>query len=174
MNVGAQAARGHWLWFLHADSILHPRTLGALQDFLTRNVHALGFFDLRYRNDGPLFAHINARGANLRARGLGLPFGDQGLVLPARWFARLGGYDEDAPYGEDHLLVWRARQRGLPLRRIRAPLVSSARKYALRGWWRTTWLHLRLTIRQAWPEWRALRKREMNTRAFNRMRDGSR
>lgn len=157
MNVGAQVAHGRWLWFVHADSHLHARTLPALDAFLAGNNDALGYFDLHYRDDGPALARLNALGANLRARWFGLPFGDQGLVLPAAWFARMGGYDEDAGYGEDHLLVWRARHAKLPLRRLAAPLESSARKYAEHGWWRTTAQHLRLTVRQAWPQWRGRR-----------------
>jgi hypothetical protein len=158
LNVGAQAARGRWLWFLHADSHLHPRTLPALDAFLAKPEAAVGYFDLRYRGDGPAMAQLNALGANWRARWLKLPFGDQGLVLPAAWFAKLGGYDEHAENGEDHLLVWHARHAGLPLRRLGAPLTSSARKYAEQGWWRTSRRHLWLTLKQAWPEWRALRR----------------
>lgn len=157
LNAGARAARGRWLWFLHADSRLHPRTLPALHAFLARGEDALGYFDLRYRNDGPWLSRINALGANFRARYFGLPFGDQGFVVTAQWFAKLGGYDQDAPCGEDHLLVWRARAMGLPLRAIGAPLLSSARKYAREGWLRATGGHLLLTARQAWPQWRRLR-----------------
>lgn len=159
MNVGAEAARGRWLWFVHADSRLHARTLPTLEAFLDDNNDALGYFDLRYRDDGPALTHLNALGANLRARWFGLPFGDQGLVLPATWFMRLGGYDEGAACGEDHLLVWRARHADLPLRHIGAPLESSARKYAEHGWWQTTARHLCLTLRQAWPQWRTSRQR---------------
>lgn len=158
MNGGARAAHGRWLWFLHADSRLHAHTLSALQAFLAGQHDALGYFDLRYADDGPMLTRLNALGANLRARWLGLPFGDQGLVLPAAWFARLGGYDEQAEYGEDHLMVWHARRAGFPLRRLGAPLTSSARKYAEHGWWRTTAQHVRLTVRQAWPQWRAARR----------------
>lgn len=158
MNIGARAARGRWLWFLHADSCLQSRTLTALDAFLTEDQGALGYFDLRYRDDGPRLAHLNAIGANLRARWFGIPFGDQGFVLPAPWFDRLGGYDETAVCGEDHLLVWRARAAGLPLRRIGAPLASSARKYARQGWGRMTLRNLRLTALQAWPQWRRLHK----------------
>lgn len=159
MNRGAHAARGHWLWFVHADSRLDARTLPALDAFIAREEDALAYFDLRYANDGPALTRLNALGANLRARWLGLPFGDQGLVLPAAWFARLGGYDEHVEHGEDHRLVWHARHAGLPLRRLGAPLTSSARKYAEHGWWRTTAKHVHLTVRQAWPEWRTARRR---------------
>lgn len=158
MNLGAQAAHGRWLWFLHADSRLQVRTLTALTAFLAEDQDALGYFDLRYRDDGPRLARFNAIGANLRARWFGMPFGDQGFVLPAAWFDRLGGYDEIAPCGEDHLLVWRARAAGLLLRRIDARLASSARKYAHQGWGRATLQNLRLTALQAWSQRRRMRK----------------
>lgn len=165
MNAGAQAARGQWLWFLHADSHMFARTSAALDAFIERGEAALGYFDLRYLDDGPALMWLNALGANLRARWLGLPFGDQGFVLPASWFERLGGYDEDAVDGEDCLLVRRARAAGLPLRRVRAPLASSARKYAEHGWWRTTARHLALAVCQAWPQWWAMRQARRKTRA---------
>lgn len=158
MNAAARTASGRWLWFLHADSRLSSRTVTALRHFLEEDVDALGYFDLRYRGDGPTLARLNACMANLRAHWLSMPFGDQGLVLPAAWFERLGGYDEHAPRGEDHLLVWRARQAGLPLHRLGAPLSSSARSYGERGWCRATAGNLCLTVRQAWPQWLALRR----------------
>ena len=96
----------------------------------------------------------NAMGANWRSRRLGLPFGDQGLVLPRLEFDRLDGFDPRLAHGEDHALVWRARRAGLPLREIDAAVITSARKYAERGWLRTTLRHLRLTADQAWRETR--------------------
>lgn len=154
MNAGARAARGAWLWFLHADSRFTPQTLPALLRFTGREEAALGWFDLAFRPDGPRLARLNAWGANWRSARLGLPFGDQGFVLPAESFRQLGLYDEAAPYGEDHLLAWAAHGAGLPLRRIGAGLSTSARKYARHGWGRTTWLHWRLTAAQAWAAWR--------------------
>ena len=157
-NLGARMASGEWLWFVHADSRLRANTLGALQDFMAQRGRALGWFTLAYRRDGPRCTALNAAGANWRARWLGLPFGDQGLLLPRACFEALHGFDEQAANGEDHLLVWAARRAGLPLRHIRAVLETSARKYAQHGWLRTTWQHWRLTFVQAWPAWRAMRK----------------
>lgn len=157
-NGGAAAARGRWLWFVHADSQLPPSSVPALLAFISRPDDALGWFTLQFDDDGPGLAALNAWGANLRSRWLQLPFGDQGLVLPAERFAQLGGFDESARYGEDHLLVWAARHAGLAIRPVGAPIRSSARKYARAGWWRTTWRHWRLTLAQAWPAWRQLRR----------------
>lgn len=156
-NLGARLATGRWLWFLHADSRLRPDSLRALQRLLAEGVDALGWFKLAFRRDGPRWTVLNAAGANLRARWLGLPFGDQGLVLPRHCFEALRGFDEQADYGEDHLLVWAARHAGLPLRRLPASLETSARKYAQHGWLTTTLRHWRLTVVQAWPAWRATR-----------------
>lgn len=157
-NAGARAAQRPWLWFLHADTRLTPETLPALRVFLERGEPALGWFRLRFDTEGPgtlrWAMRANAMGANWRSRRLGLPFGDQGLLLPRPEFERLDGFDPQLAYGEDHALVWRARRAGLPLRAIDAALVTSARKYAERGWLRTTLHHLRLTGDQAWREMR--------------------
>lgn len=158
MNAGAARASGKWLWFVHADSRLLPTTPPALDAFLERDIDALGYFDLAFRKDGPRWVVLNAFGANLRSRVFGLPFGDQGLLIRASRFSALGRFDETLAYGEDHQLIWAARKAGLPLRRIAAPLATSARKYAQQGWLSTTALHLRLTAGQAWRAWRRLRR----------------
>jgi GT2 family glycosyltransferase len=155
-NAGAEAASRDWLWFVHADTRLTPEALPALAAFLARDTPALGWFRLRFAEEGPhalrLRMRWNAIGANWRSHALGLPFGDQGLVLPRAAFSRLGGFDTALAYGEDHALVWAARRAGLPLRAIDAALVTSPRKYAERGWAATTLRHLGLTAAQVWRE----------------------
>jgi len=106
---------------------------------------SLGWLDLAFRPGGPPLMRLNAYGANLHSAWLGMPFGDQGFVIPARSSAALGGFEENAPYGEDHLLAGAAC------------LFTSARKYERGGWAATTARHLWLTAAQAWPEWRCLR-----------------
>jgi hypothetical protein len=146
-NAGARAAAGESLWFLHADSRLPARSVRAAEEFAGRN--GLGYFRLRYLADGPLPARLNAVGAGIRSRLLGLPFGDQGFLLPRATFRALGCFDESLDGGEDHALVWMARARGVPLVPIGDPIFSSARRYRDQGWLRTTLRHARLTISQA-------------------------
>ena len=158
MNEGAAAARGAWLWFLHADTRLLPGATAALAAFTGRDERALGWFRLTFRADGPWLTRLNAAGANWRARWLGVPFGDQGFVLRAADFRALGGFDEAAHYGEDHLFVWTARAAGVPARPVGGAVATSARKYARRGWARTTVVHWWQTLEQAWPAWRRMRR----------------
>lgn len=154
LNAGIAAARREWLWLLHADSRLQGDTIPALCDYLAGEPRALGWFRLAFDDDGPSLTRLNACGANLRARWLGLPFGDQGFVVHRDDARRLGPFDPALAYGEDHAWVWRARRARLPLREIPATLSTSARKYADRGWWPVTREHLRLTWRQARTEWK--------------------
>ncbi len=152
LNAGIAAADREWLWLLHADSRLQPDSWPALRDYLATTPRALGWFRLAFADDGPWLMAVNAFGANLRARWLGLPFGDQGFVLHRDDAARLGPFDHMLAYGEDHAMVWRARHVGLPLRCVGGTLSTSARKYADQGWLRTTSRHLRLTAVQARQE----------------------
>lgn len=150
LNAGARAAGRPFLWFLHADSRLDAASLPALERTLIERPEALGYFDLRFRQDGPMAMRLNALGVHVRSRWLGLPFGDQGFFLSAATFERLGGFDPTLVAGEDHALVWAARRAGVPLVPAGASISTSARKYAEGGWLRTTVRHVRLTAAQAW------------------------
>lgn len=150
-NAGARGAGAAWLWFLHADCELAPGSLPALARFTRSHIgeDVLGYFDLAFLDDGPALMRLNAAGAWIRSHALGLPFGDQGLLLPRRTFERMGGFDPSLAGGEDHDLVWRLRRAGVPLKPIGAPLFTSARKYRQHGWWVVTKWHLRETWHQA-------------------------
>jgi hypothetical protein len=150
-NAGARAAERRFLWFLHADSRLDETTLTALARSLESHPDALGYFDLRF-DDGPLAVKLNTLGVFIRSRWLGLPFGDQGLFLSRANFERLGGFDPTLDRGEDHALVWAASRAGIALVAARAPIYTSARKYAEHGWLRTTARHVWLTVAQVWRE----------------------
>jgi rSAM/selenodomain-associated transferase 1 len=152
MNLGAMFARRRFLWFLHADSRLTANALASLDRAVRNNPEAIQYFDLAFHDDGPALVRINAWGANLRSRLLGLPFGDQGLCLSKEQFRCLGGFDESLKFGEDHLLVWRAHQNQVMVRPTGGRVTTSARKYVHNGWLPTTFCHLWRTAAQALPQ----------------------
>ncbi len=152
LNSGARAARSDFLWFLHCDSKLDRSAVSKLKKTIEQDSTRLYFFDLRFLSDGPWMMVLNRVGVWFRSRLLGLPFGDQAFCMHRDVFNHLGGFCERAPYGEDHLLIWRAHQKGVKVRSVRVPISTSARRYGVQGWSKTTVRHLRLTARQAIPE----------------------
>ena len=165
LNAGAAQAKNPYLWFLHADSRIPDDALQALENSLLADPEALHYFELGFLADGPRWMRLNELGTWIRSRFLGIPFGDQAFCLSRSQFQRLGGFDENASYGEDHLLVWKARQAKVKLRSTGTKILTSARKYQDRGWWTTTRTHLALTAKQAWPEAVKLARARFGTRS---------
>lgn len=149
MNLGANLATREFLWFLHADSRLTCEAIASLEKSIAAAPNALHYFDLVFQEDGPRLAKWNAWGATFRSRVFRLPFGDQGFCIRQTLFKQLGAFDESASFGEDHLFVWAAHRHRVPLKRVRATISTSARKYATNGWLRTTWNHFWQTWVQA-------------------------
>ncbi|MGE3535702.1 MAG: glycosyltransferase family 2 protein [Parachlamydiales bacterium] len=153
MNTGARQARNKFLWFVHADSRIPSQSIEALKNALIEAPSRLHFFDLEFLADGPVLTRLNTLGAWVRARLLGLPFGDQGFCISKNLFESLGRFPENVLYGEDHLFVWKARKSGIPIRSTRGRIYTSSRKYRDKGWAKTTLQHGYLTAKQALPEW---------------------
>jgi len=151
-NAGAKVANRDFLWFLHADSRVTPENLHALETSLQKSPDALHYFHLKFKSDGPRGVVLNEWGTRFRSQVLGIPWGDQGFCLARKIFERIGRFPEDVPYGEDHLLIWHARQAGIRLRCTGDALVTSARKYHRHGWVSLTWKYQMLWIKQALPE----------------------
>lgn len=152
LNEGAIKAKGKFLWFLHADSKIAANSLSTIEQQLAREPETLHFFDLSFLSDGPYLTQLNAIGANIRSRFLKMPFGDQAFFLKKSVFINLGLFDEDVPYGEDHILVWRAHQRRIRVKSCGVSVATSSRKYQSQGWLKTSLTHIYLTYKQALPE----------------------
>jgi glycosyltransferase A (GT-A) superfamily protein (DUF2064 family) len=151
-NIGAKIATKTFIWFLHADSRLSNRSLQVIEEKLKIQPEAIFFFDLNFMPDGPRLMILNTIGAYWRSHLLKMPFGDQGFFMARSTFFSLGLFDENALYGEDHLLVWKAHQRGIEVLPAYAELFTSARKYRNFGWLTTTSRHIILTYKQAIPQ----------------------
>jgi hypothetical protein len=128
---GARAAQGDWLLFVHADTHLGPGWAAAVLAHLRNHPGAAGYFRLTFRADG-LAPRLVAGWANLRARRLHLPYGDQGLLIPRPLYDAAGGYP-DIPLMEDVAL---ARALGARMRPLDASAATSAARYQAQGWWR--------------------------------------
>lgn len=99
-----------WLLVLHADSCPDPGWAAAIAPVLARpGGDVAAVFRLRL-DDGARAARLLERGAAWRTRALGLPYGDQGLLIARSFYEALGGY-RDLPLMEDVDLVRRIGRR---------------------------------------------------------------
>jgi rSAM/selenodomain-associated transferase 2 len=123
--VGAEAARGDWFLFLHADTRLAPGWEEEVAHFIEHvgEERAAAF---RFALDD--YAR-RARRLELavawRCRLFGLPYGDQGLLISRRLYRRIGGFSP-LPLMEDVDLARRIGRRRLCLLRT-AATTSAAR-----------------------------------------------
>jgi rSAM/selenodomain-associated transferase 2 len=117
---GAEIARGDWLLFLHANTVLEPGWEAEALAFMERTsierpcaaAFRLGLDDFSSR------ARRIETFVGLRSRFFALPYGDQGLLIPARLYFKLGGFKpvarmEDVDFarrlGRSRLVHLRAR-----------------------------------------------------------------
>ena len=144
MNAGAAAATGSAVLFLHADTRLPQGFQQHIHATLARPGVVAGAFRLAIA--GTMYSW-SARGAlrliqwaaNLRARWLQMPYGDQAIFLTAETFRALGGFP-DLPIMEDFELLRRLRGRGR-IAIVPFPVSTSARRWNALGPLRTTWIN---------------------------------
>lgn len=130
-NMGARAATGDVLLFLHADNWLasgdiKEQIASALAD--PRRLHGA----LRQQIDARGLAYrLLERGNAARVRLLGLPYGDQAIYVRRKTFWELGGFPE-VPLLEDLLLMQRLRRLAWPAL-VSGPVGVSPRRWQRQG-----------------------------------------
>ena len=134
MIKAAAMAKSDWLLFLHPQTALETGWEAEAESFLGQAVMErprAGVFRFALEDFGGEARRAEAT-ANLRAALFGLPYGDQGLLIPKRLYQKLGGYRALADM-EDADLVRRIGRRRLVFLRSRAINVAPPQKGALRG-----------------------------------------
>jgi len=140
LRLGAATAQGEWLLFLHADTWLSEGWPETVAHHITHSRKA-GYFRLKFRAKG-LAPQIVAGWANLRSR-VGLPYGDQGLLISRQLYDQTGGYP-DHPLMED---VFIAKALHGHLEAIPGHALTSAAGYQRDGWMRRGLRNLSTLIR---------------------------
>jgi len=132
LRAGGEAARGDWLLFVHADTRLGAGWREAVAQHIVAACNQAGYFDLRL-DAAAWQARMIERGVAIRVGLLGLPYGDQGLLISRRLYDELGGFRSLALM-EDVDLVRRIGRRRL--RRLDAVALTSAERWRRDGWLR--------------------------------------
>ena len=143
LDAGVRASDGDALLFLHADTRLPAGYADAVAGALADPGVVGGAFRLRFDVRSRALRWIE-RGARLRSRLLGLPYGDQALFVRRAALAAVGGVPQ-VPILEDLDLVRALKRRGrlalLPL-----DATTSARRHLAGGPWRTALWHSALAL----------------------------
>jgi hypothetical protein len=129
MQAGAAAAKSDWLFFLHADTILSPCWPAAIRGVQPGKA---GYFRLCFNSQRRAARWLEFLVA-CRCRWLGLPYGDQGLLIHQKLLAEIGGVPL-LPLMEDVALARRLGRRRL--QPLAATATTSAARYEQGGFLR--------------------------------------
>jgi len=132
--AGADVARGDWLLFLHADTVLEDGWISEVERFIQDSgsggkAGVFRFALASHRRRARVIEWL----ARLRGRVFALPYGDQGLLISHMLFERIGGF-RSLPIMEDVEIVRRIGRRRLVYLQSRA--VTSATRYERGGYFR--------------------------------------
>lgn len=135
MDRGAREASGDMLLFLHADTSLPANWRGCIENALKDDRVIGGGFSLKIDSKGFSFRLIEAV-ANIRAKYLGLIYGDQAIFVRRDALFSAGGF-MGLPLMEDVDFIRRIRKKGKVLL-LDADVSTSPRQWQKKGVLKTT------------------------------------
>ena len=130
MNAGAKCARGEWLLFLHADTVLPIDAVQRLNDMESDQAIQAGGFMHQFSGDDWRLKAISFLD-NFRCTRSRIIYGDQALFVRRTLFEQLGGFPEQ-PILEDVAFCERLIRVTKPLL-LYPPVVTDARKFVKMG-----------------------------------------
>jgi rSAM/selenodomain-associated transferase 2 len=134
LRAGAQVAATEWMLFLHADTVLDSGWRQAAAAHMQRSDAAMIAAVFKFALDDPSpQARRLERLVAWRTRVLGLPYGDQGLLIHRMLYDSVGGF-KPMPLMEDVDIIRRIGKRRLVVLNARA--TTSAAHWQKYGWLR--------------------------------------
>ena len=134
MNAGAKQAKGEWLLFLHADTVLPEGAIQRLNDMESDHAVQAGGFLHQFSGDDWRLLFISFLN-NFRCTRSRVIYGDQALFVRRALFEQLGGFPNQ-PILEDVAFCERLIQVTEPLL-LSPPVITDARKFITMGIWRS-------------------------------------
>ncbi len=159
MRKGFEEAKGDFLFFLHADSLLPPSFDSAIRKTMENTSISLGYFDfavyeeVKQSNKNDKFPQIYKsrkkslldlkvsfliKGTNLRSKYMKRPYGDQGLFVRRKDFEnwKLPLH----PIMEDVFLVKKALEYG-KIESTKTEIATSLRRWEKHGFFKVFWIN---------------------------------
>ncbi len=134
MNLGAQAAKGGVLLFLHADTQLPEQADQTILQGLARDARHWGRFNVRI-SGRPVMLRVVANLMNIRSAWTGIATGDQAIFVRRQAFQQVGGFPRQALM-EDIEFCKRIKARSRPIC-LYEKVTTSGRRWEANGVWRT-------------------------------------
>jgi rSAM/selenodomain-associated transferase 2 len=132
LAAGIASARRDWLLLLHADTRLDPGWAEVAREFMAEGADKAGYFRFALDSAAPQARRLE-RLVAWRSRALGLPYGDQGLLLRRDLLDAVGGV-RALPLMEDVDLVRRVGRARLVA--LVPAATTSAMRWEREGWTR--------------------------------------
>lgn len=132
MNLGAEHAKGNYLYFVHADTKVPQSYLNDIEKKIDSGYES-GCYRFKFDSKHPILK-INSfmtRFPFLICRG-----GDQSLFIKKERFEQLGDFKEELSIMEEYDLLLRLKKNKIKFGIMPKSVVVSARKYEKNGYWK--------------------------------------
>lgn len=134
MNAASKYATTDYLWFVHVDSKLHPKSVKAIEEC----GYDAGCFKIKFDSNNLALKIGGFFSTAHRVKYRKIAFGDQGIFIKRALFEEMGGYQE-IPIMEDYQLSRDLKKINKPVQLINLPIITSARRFEEEGAVKTLW-----------------------------------